>query len=101
MSGAWLRKKNGHFSLDQSVALAHRAKGANCSETAISGGGSPSRIASLDAAEIGASSIGDDRYLVAGRFILDAVTGHWHDPQSSHRGQTIRSLIAAFEDSEV
>jgi len=101
MSGAWLCKKNGHFSLDQSVNLAHRAKNANCSETAIPGIGSPipSRIASLGAAEIGTSGIGGDRYLVAGRFILDAVTGIWHDTQSQHRGQTIRSLIAAFEDA--
>jgi hypothetical protein len=101
MSGAWLCKKNGHFSLNQPVALAHRAKGADCSETAIPGIGSPSRIASLHAAEIGASHIGGDRYLVAGRFVLDAATGHWRDPESEDRGRTIRSLIAAFEDAEM
>jgi hypothetical protein len=66
----------------------------------ISGEEIPSRIASLHAAEIGASSIGGDRYLVAGRFILDAVTGQWRDTQSEDRGRTIRSLIAAFEDAE-
>jgi len=61
----------------------------------------PSRIASLHAAEIGTSGIGGDRYLVAGRFILDAVVGQWRDIPSEDRGHTIRSLIAAFEDAEL
>jgi hypothetical protein len=61
---------------------------------------SPHRVAALEAAEIGASSIGDDRYLVAGRFILDAVSGQWRDKWSDDRGSSIRSLIAAFEDVE-
>ncbi|WP_426442027.1 hypothetical protein [Bradyrhizobium genosp. P] len=59
----------------------------------------PSRIASLHAAEIGTSGIGGDRYLIAGRFILDSATGEWRDTRSKDRGRTIRSLIAAFEDA--
>lgn len=61
----------------------------------------PACVAALEAAEIGTASIGDDRYLVGGRFILDATNGRWHDGLSRDRGDTILSLIAAFEDAEL